>query len=238
MPFSSISFKYPEPVTKLARAFLNLNNTEYGSLDYIANASQSNKYEILAPFEHMLFERLPELATGINTDVQYGLYVDSNDDSVVGAPLLFYAVHNTSISPAINYVDTTRPVGGGLAPVGTRTTVTNYFMPSNANELGTKATAPTYNLNFGSEINSYTLTDYGGLNNSLFQNYYQAYIQRVFNNDTRIFKYKAILSLNFLLTYSLADRVYVLGRMFTINKITTNLQTGQSTLELLNEAPE
>ena len=49
-------------------------------------------------------------------------------------------------------------------------------MPHNANELGTSSTAPAFNLNFGSEINSYTLTDYGGLNNSLFQKFYQKLI--------------------------------------------------------------
>ncbi len=100
------------------------------------------------------------------------------------------------------------------------------------------APAPAFNLNFGSEINSYTLTDYGGNNNSLFQNYYQEYIQRVFNTKTRIFRFKAVLSLKFLLTYSLADRIYISGRAFTINKITTDLQTGRSMLELLNEPPK
>ena len=237
LPFSSIKFDYPAPKTKLAQAFLNLNNVEYGELNYIANASKSNDYNIASPFEHMLFERLPDIATAINTEVQYGLFVDDDDKPSIGAPLIFYGIRNTNISPEINYVNSIRPVGGGLAPVGTRTTISNYWMPHNANSLGTKAIAPEYNLNFGSEINSYTLRDYGGNNNSLFQNYYQAYIQRVFNNDTRIFKYKAILSLNFLLTYSLADRIIISGRLFTINKITTNLQTGKSTIELLNEAP-
>ena len=237
LPFSSIKFDYPEPKSKLAIAFSNINNVEYGELNYIANASESNAYNVASPFEHMLFERLPDLATGVNTEVQYGFFVDSDDNPITSPPLIFYGIRNTGISPEINYVDTVRPVGGGLAPVGTRTTISNYWMPHNASSLGTKALAPEYNLNFGSEINSYTLRDYGGLNNSLFQLYYQAYIQRVFNTKTRIFKYSAILPLNFLLTYSLADTIIISDRLFTINKITTNLQTGQSTLELLNEAP-
>ena len=235
LPFSSISFNFPEPKTKLAEAFLNLNNLEYGSLDFIADASQSNKYEILSPFGHMLYERLSDLTTGTNTEIQYGLSVDSDDNSVVGSPLLFYGIYNTSISTAINYVDSTRPTAGGLVPAGTRTSITNYWMPHNANELGSVSTAPAFNLNYGSEINSYTLTDYGGNNNSLFQKFYQSYIQRVFNTKTRIFKFKAVLPLKFLLTYSLADKVFISGKAYTINKITTDLQTGKSTLELLNE---
>lgn len=237
LPFSSIKFDYPEPKSKLAIQFANLNNVEYGELNYIANASQSNAYNVASPFEHMLFERLPDLATGINTEIQYGFFVDSEDNPVTSPPLIFYGIRNTGISPEINYVETTRPEDGGLAPAGTRTTITNYFMPHNASSLGTKAIAPEYNLNFGSEINSYTLRDYAGNNNSLFQLYYQNYIQRVFNTKTRIFKYNAILPLKFLLTYSLADTIIISDRLFTINKITTNLQTGQSTLELLNEAP-
>ena len=235
LPFSNIKFDYPDPKTKLAQAFYNINNLEYGSLNYIADASQGSKYEVLPPFEHMLFERLSDVTSGVNTAVQYGLAVDDNDNSVMTAPLLFYGIYNTSISTPINYVDTTRPVGGGLATAGTRTTVNNYWMPHNANELGSASTAPAFNLNFGSEINSYTLTDYGGSNNSLFQKFYQSYIQRVFNTKTRIFKFKAVLPLKFLLTYSLADKIFISGRAFTINKITTDLQTGKSTLELLNE---
>ena len=235
LPFSNIKFDYPEPKTKLAQAFYNINNLEYGSLNYIADASQGGKYEVLPPFEHMLFERLSDVTSSVNTAVQYGLAVDDNDNSVMTAPLLFYGIYNTSISTPINYVDTTRPEGGGLATAGTRTTVNNYWMPHNANELGSASTAPAFNLNFGSEINSYTLTDYGGSNNSLFQKFYQSYIQRVFNTKTRIFKFKAVLPLKFLLTYSLADKIFISGRAFTINKITTDLQTGRSTLELLNE---
>ena len=228
LPFSNIKFEYPEAKTKLAQAFYNLNNVEYGSLNYIADASQGSKYEVLPPFEHMLFERLSDGTTKVNTDVQYGLAVDDDDNSVVTAPLLFYGIYNTSISTPINYVDSTRPVTSvsGI----TNTTINNYWMPHNANELGSTSTAPAFNLNFGSEINSYTLTDYGGSNNSLFQKFYQTYIQRVFNTKTRIFKYKAVLPLKFLLTYSLADKVFISGRAFTINKITTDLQTGRSTL--------
>ena len=233
LPFSNIKFDYPDPKTKLAQAFYNLNNVEYGSLNYIADASQGSKYEVLPPFEHMLFERLSDGTTAVNTDVQYGLAVDDNDNSVMTAPLLFYGIYNTSISTPINYVDSTRPVTSSSGI--TNTTINNYWMPHNANELGSASTAPAFNLNFGSEINSYTLTDYGGSNNSLFQKFYQSYIQRVFNTKTRIFKFKAVLPLKFLLTYSLADKIFISGRAFTINKITTDLQTGKSTLELLNE---
>lgn len=235
LPFSDITLQYPEPNTKLALAYGNIHNNRYGKLDYQANASRGATYKVETPFGHMLYERLQDLDDKSYTEIQYGLSVNESDNEVLPKPLLFYGIYQSSISDAINFVDSVRPEDGGLAPSGTRYSLTDYWMPHNASELGTSSTAPAYNLNFGSEINSYTLTDYGGNNNSLFQLYYQNYILRVFNTKTRIFKYKAILPLKFLLAYSLADKVFVNGRAFTINKITTKLQTGESSLELLNE---
>jgi len=235
LPFSDITLQYPEPNTKLALAYGNIHNNRYGKLDYQANASRGATYKVETPFGHMLYERLQDLDDESYTEIQYGLSVNESDNEVLPKPLLFYGIYQSSISDAINFVDSVRPEDGGLAPSGTRYSLTDYWMPHNSSELGTSSTAPAYNLNFGSEINSYTLTDYGGNNNSLFQLYYQNYILRVFNTKTRIFKYKAILPLKFLLAYSLADKVFVNGRAFTINKITTKLQTGESSLELLNE---
>jgi len=237
LPFSDVNFQYPEPNTKLAQAYSNIHNNRYGRLKYTSGASKRNEYNVNVPFGHILYERLQDLSSTNNTEAQYGLSVNESDNAVLPKPLLFYGIYQTSISPSINFVQSTRPESG-MPSAGTQTEITNYWMPHNANELGTASTAPAFNLNFGSEINSYTLTDYGGNNNSLFQKFYQNYIVRVFNTRTRIFKYKAILPLKFLLNYSLADKVFVNGRSFTINKITTKLQTGESSLELLNEPTE
>ena len=234
LPFSDVNFQYPEPNTKLAQAYSNIHNNRYGRLKYTSGASKRNEYNVDVPFGHILYERLQDLSSTNNTEAQYGLSVNESDNPVLPKPLLFYGIYQTTISPSINFVQSTR-VETGMPSAGTQTEITNYWMPHNANELGTASTAPAFNLNFGSEINSYTLTDYGGDNNSLFQKFYQNYIVRVFNTKTRIFKYKAILPLKFLLTYSLADKVFVNGRSFTINKITTKLQSGESSLELLNE---
>ena len=111
-------------------------------------------------------------------------------------------------------------------------------MPHHANELGSRATPPTYNLNFGSEIDTYNLTDYAGQNNSLFLKNYQEYITRVYNKKTRLYRYSAILPLKVLLQLTLDDKVIVGTRIFTINTMTTKLQSGETEFELLNEAPE
>jgi len=248
-PFSEIDLEYKEPQTILAQEFLNTNNRRFGKAEFISDLKSSEKYEVEAPFEHMLYERLPRLGAGALsssqiTDIQYGLHTDENEEPTVGAPLIFYGIYK-SVSYGLNFVDGSRPeTKNALLPEGdtpnTRYSLSNFWMPHNANALGipittTTKSPPPHNLNFGSEINSYDLTDFGGINNSLFQLYYQNYITRVFNKRTRLFNYKAILPLNILLKLSLDDTIIVQERAFTINKMTTKLQSGETEFELLNE---
>jgi len=235
VPFSEIDFEYAEPKSILAQQFLNTNNQKYGKLKYLADTDKSKKYEIKIPFEHMLFERLQDKTSGALTTVQIGSFLDDNLEPSIGQPLLFYGIYQQN-QDNINFLDSTRPeTYGALCPTGTNTSLDDYWIPSVCSSLGTASTPPTYNLNFGSEINTYTLTDYGGNNNSLFQTYYQNYILRVFNKKTRIFKFSAVLPLKVLLTLTLDDLIVVGTRAYTINKMSTKLQSGETNFELLNE---
>ena len=187
----------------------------------------------------MLFERLQDKTSSALTTVQVGSFLNEELEPSIGQPLLFYGIYQQN-QDNINFIYNTRPaVYGALAdnPAGNSDTfnLNDYWIPSACNELGTSSTPPTYNLNFGSEINTYTLTDYGGNNNSLFQTYYTNYITRVFNKRTRIFKFSAILPLKVLLNLSLDDLIVVGTRAYTINKMSTKLQSGETNFELLNE---
>ena len=238
IPFSEVDFEYAAPKSILAETFFNANNQKYGELNYLSDASKKSIYQIKLPFEHMLFERLQDITSGAFTAVQIGSFLDTELKPSIGQPLLFYGIYqeNVSADSWINFLDSTRPENyGALCPVGTNYTLQDYWIPSMNNELGTSTTAPTYSLNFGSEINTYTLTDYGGNTNSLFQLYYQNYITRVFNKRTRIFKFSAILPLKVLLNLTLDDLIIVGTRSYTINKMTTKLQSGETSFELLNE---
>jgi hypothetical protein len=239
VPFSEVDFEYAEPKSILAQQFFNTNNQKYGELNYISDSSKGSKYQIKIPFEHMLFERLQDKTSNALTTIQVGSFLDQELEPSIGQPLLFYGIYQEDVD-AINFIYNTRPaVYGALADnPATNSDVFNlesYWIPSVCNELGTSSTPPTYNLNFGSEINTYTLTDYGGNNNSLFQTYYTNYITRVFNKRTRIFKFNAILPLKVLLNLTLDDLIVVGTRAYTINKMTTKLQSGETSFELLNE---
>jgi hypothetical protein len=237
LPFSNVDLEYSEPKSILAQTFRSMNNRRYGELNYIGDASKKNEYKITLPFEHMLYERLQDKTSGALSLLQAGSFLDDDLNPSIGQPLLFYGIQRSSIyASPINFLYSTRPeTYGALCSVGNNYTLNNYWMPHNANELGTSTTAPTYNLNFGSEIDSYQLTDYSGNNNSLFQLYYQNYITRVFNKRTRIFKFSAILPLKVLLNLTLDDLIVVGTRAYTINKMSTKLQSGETNFELLNE---
>ena len=239
LPFTEIDFEYSEAKTILAQQFEQSNNRKYGELEFVSGASKGETFKMQVSFEHILFERLNDINTGgaiSQTDIQYGAFINDNLEPSIGQPLLFYGIYRENVSTPINFAYNNRTEDGSLpASSGVNFNLNDYWMPHNANELGTTTTAPTYNLNFGSEINSYTLTDYSGINNSLFQLYYQNYILRVFNKRTRLFNYKAILPLNILLKLSLDDTIIIQERAFTINKMTTKLQSGETEFELLNE---
>tara|TARA_B100001939_G_scaffold347248_1_gene368267 strand:- start:2940 stop:5141 length:2202 start_codon:yes stop_codon:yes gene_type:complete len=241
IPYSEIDLEYVEAKSILAQRFFNTNNRKYGEIEYKTDATDNKIYKVTVPFEHMLFSRLSDLTTNIFTDVQTGCFLDEELNPSIGQPLLFYGVQRTGITTGINYVfGTSRPdTYAALCPTGSsNSTLTSYYMPHHANELGSVSTAPTYNLNFGSEIDTYNLTDYAGQNNSLFLKNYQEYITRVYNKKTRLYRYSAILPLKVLLQLTLDDKVIVGTRIFTINTMTTKLQSGETEFELLNEAPE
>ena len=231
-----MNFLYAEPKTIIAQKFEQLNNRRYGELRYVADASKQGTYKIQSPFEHMVYERIQDQTTGALTTLQQGTFLDDNLNASFGKPLLFYAVYNddTGNTP-INWVNGLRPQDVTQEPqAGNRQPFNRYWTVSNAISLGSPTVAPAISLNFGSEVNTWSLTDYGGNNNSLFQNYYQNYITRVFDSRNRLFKFKVKLPLDFLLNFSLADTIKIGNREFTINKVTADLTTGESTMELLN----
>ena len=185
----------------------------------------------------MIFERLTFGGTA-STEVMYGLHLDEDLKPSLGAPLLFYAnnVTITNSNSEINFVDSLRPTDGGLPDTGTRTSLNKFWMPANTNTTTPTQTKANFDLNFGNEINEYSLRNYSGITNSLFELYYKSYIQRVFNVKTRLCKFKCVLPLRVLLKLSLDDKIIVGTNLYTINKMTTKLQSGETDLELLSEA--
>jgi hypothetical protein len=226
LPYKEIKFQYKGRGTKLAKLYERENLIGWGSVEYKGDDNYDGSvYKIEAPFEHMQFERLIDVDTNTDTDIQVGWFADDNNDAYFGSPLLFYATQETS-SQQISFLNVKEHQGGG-----SHQAITTYMRPQNSVNVSSLTNIDTNH--FSVEVNAFTPTEI--FNGSLFSNYYQNYISDVFNNKRRISKFKAQLPVSFLVNYSLADELVIGDKTYLINSIKTNLQTGKSDLELLNK---
>ena len=226
LPYKRIDFKYEGLGTKLAKQHEQANISGWGTTKYDDgdNLDAGNGiYSVSAPFEHMKYERLIDSFTDVIKTPQVGWFVDDNNDPYYGKPLLTYAVKVTG--------DTIRFLNEETGAGGTFTDITSYYVPSNS--LALSSGTSTVNINYNLEVNEYTFgSDFTG---TLFQTYYSDYISDVFNLKRRIVKVKAYLPIKFLVNYTLADTIIIGTNSYIINSITTDLTTGESSLELLNK---
>ena len=223
LPYRQIDFRYEDTDYFFSKDHNERFGREWGTEEYDSNGEQDldgSIYKVELPFTHMKYERLVDQNTGSNTNVVWGWAVNETEEPRLGKPLLTYIIRQTSAS-TINYVD------GATV----ENPITTYNIPSNSVSLSSGTDKS--NLNFKNEFNEYDgTTDF---TDTLFQEYYSTYIADVFNSKNRITKVRALLPLRILLNYSLADIFIIRGNRYRINTIKTNLTTGWSDLELLND---
>jgi len=222
LPYNQINFKYKDTDYFLAKDHSERFGKQWGTEEYNAGESDldGGSYNVELPFAHFKYERLIDLRTNLDIDVMYGWAVNENQEPRLGSPLLTYIVRQTSAT-AISFVDGSN----------TNNSITTYNIPSNS--LSITGTSDLDNLNFYNETNEYTKTNVFA--DTLFQGYYSNYVGDVFNQRNRITKVTAYLPLRILLNYSLADIFIIRGNRYKINSIKTNLTTGKSDIELLND---
>ena len=227
LPYREIIFKFQDTGYFLANKFSQLNNRNWGELLYNQGSTDlaGDLYKIEVPFGHMLFERLIDPNGNVKKDIQYGYCVNESQSAYLGAPLLFYPIRKATAQ--ISFVNSFNSDG---VPNGH--TVANYAnLPFNS--VSDDPTLNEFQLNFHQEFSEWTLAD--NFTGNLYIDYYNNYILSVFNEKNRLTKVTAYLPLRILLNYTLADRFVINGNSYKINSITTNLETGKSELELLND---
>ena len=230
LPFKSVKFQYKGLSTFLAKQFEQINNLGWGTLSYTLDGNiydaPTKEYTIELPFEHMQYERLYDVDGGASTDVQWGYFVDDNQESYFGSPLLFYPLRQsggTSIrirdTISDDYVD-----------------IDEYFIPSNS--LALSSNTSKVNIHFGNEINEYQANEPGdplSFTDTLFMTKYINYIRDVFNLSRRITKVTAYLPMKIYYNLKLNDLIQLGQNNYKINSLTTNLSTGKTQFELLND---
>lgn len=230
LPYKEILYKYEGTGTFFAKQHNQLFGSNWGALGYIGGTDSDGSgglnfnasteiYNLTVPFEHMKYERLLDGNGGAEKDIQWGWSVNENQQSFIGKPLIFYAILKN---------------GTGLSFQRSTTQVFNqtfYWIPSNS--LALSAATSQTNINFSQELNEYEPSE--AFTDTLFADFHSQYIIDVFNTSRRITKITAFLPLKILYNFKLNDTFTINSRDYIINSITTNLQNGKSSMELLNK---
>ena len=231
LPFREIKFTFEDTGTYLAKIhnqlFANVWGEErYTQVDDANIMVGSGIYDVESPFGHIKFERLYDQDDNSLSSIQYGWSVGENQSPYIGKPVIFYPESYTlsldgTGSISISFIDVVNLAGDNFQSHQAVSGSVN--MPKNSTGLSS--------LNFKAEIDEYAGVTY---TDSLFDGYYKNYILDVFNPKARLTKIKAYLPLSILLNFTLADQFSINDKTYKINSITTNLQTGESNMELLN----
>ena len=215
--FKTIEFKYEKSENILNNAFRGLFNREYGDLVYDSGSnSESGKYEIKLSFEDVMWERTTgydfQTATLLNKDLQ----------SYTPKPILMYnnGLSDVSAFPIKIYNGTTY------------TNVNNYVRFNNEINTGATDLSYLYSINFGNEVSSWYLVN---APQGLYKRHYEQYIANLYNQKTRILKAKAKLEPQNLTNLKLNDRIIIRDNRYIINSFTTDLTTGETSFELIND---
>lgn len=228
IPFKKVEFKYTGLDSFLAANHEEQFSYEWGSVntddvdleDINTKGFSGQEYTVEVPFEHFKYEKLLDAADNSDTKILWGWSVDDKKDSFIGKPLLFYAASQAADVDIryINIDQSTDTIAAG----------TKIFMPSNSRELDVE---DSLNLHFNSEQNEFAEIPF---TQTLFEQYYKNYITEVFDKQRRITNIEAFLPLNVLMRINLNDTLKIFDNIFRINNLTTNYQTLQSKLELVN----
>ena len=221
LPYKEIVFDYKDKKTFLNAIHSPLLSYTWAKLEYNGGENlDGGVYKIEIPFGHFKFERIVDANTTAQTDIQWGYCVDDNQEPYIGAPFIFYPIKITDGTEISFRDDATN-----------HSAINDYIVPSNS--LALEESTSKDNINFKAEFNEYTGSS--GFTDTLFEKYYSNYIGNIFNSKNRLTKVTAYLPLKILLNFTLADRFDINGQRYKINSIKTNLKTGKSDIELLNE---
>ena len=224
LPYREIEFRYKGTETTLAKQHFESQGVEWGAAKYVETGdldSNNNKFEIEVPFAHMKYERI----NGTNTDIQWGFLANEKNEPFFKNPVVFIGDFVT-----LPTGDSIRTLSGTTA-VGEIVDITEYWMPSNTAERD--ATVSKESIHFDLELSEWDST--AAFTETLFDKYHRFYIAGIFNSAKRLTTITARLPKKFVINYTLADTVIINQDRYKINSITTDLLSGSSRMELLNE---
>ena len=212
--YKKLNFKYEKSENVLNNLYFETFNLSYGDLQYEnPEFNSTTNYEISLPFENPMQERTNDFLTTS--------FLDKNLEPYVPKPMILYENGYQGLS--YKFVSTSGIV-----------TLNNYFRFSNEVNLidGGLDFSNVYSLNFGNEQSTWYLNLQA---NSLYQTYYEKYIDNLYNIQTRLVKQNANFEPFLLSNLRLKDRLIIRDKRYIINTVTFDITSGETNLELIND---
>jgi hypothetical protein len=214
--YKNINFKYQTSEnilnTKFNDLFLSTRNFAYGDLAYEQiDSLESGTFAVELPFENAMYERKT------NSNFQTITFKKIDLANYLPKPLLMYDNGVQTVTPNIRIDLLT----------GGHQHITQYRRFSNDYDNGTILT-----LNWGEEISTWFLSN---VSNGLYKRHYENYLGNIFNIKSRLVIVKCYFNPVELIDIKLNDRIIIRDKRYTINKMTTDLTSGETTMELLTD---
>ena len=206
--FKNIAYEYKQSKSLTNREFANIFLREYGNL-VEAFDYDGGDYATKVVFENLLFNKFD------NIDLQVAYCIDEGLKGYVPGPCILYEYGEKNAN--FYMTDGTTP-----------TQLTTYVPFGQDLEVINE----NYSLNWGTETSSLLLVP---VENALYNVYYKAYLENLYNPKNRETTIKAILPLDIVTTLKLNDRLTILDRRYIINNLKINLTTGETTMVLVSD---
>ena len=227
--FKAIKFAFEKSENIINNAFRGLFNREYGDLDFTnENISSTEVYEVKLPFEDIMYERyIPPITDSAITNFVTATLWNKDQQPYTPKPVLMYL--NSRVPLRIDGTNTAiKYVFGGVT-----FDQLSYRLFTNEIEIAGTDTTFLYGFNFSDEVgvvNSENTPPKG-----LYDTYYSNYVENLYNIRTRKLTVKAMLNTLIVNTIQLYDRIIYKNKRYTINTMTVDLTTKETTFELLSD---
>ena len=226
--FKTIKFAFEKSENVLNNAFRGLFNRDYGDLDYTnADITSTEVYDVKLPFEDIMYERyIPPIGPTTTNFITSTLW-NKDLQPYTPKPVLMY-LNNT-----VNLI-----VDEENVPIKYKFGATNFTQLTYrlfTNEIGIAGTdeAYLYALNFGDEFG--VIDTQATPPKGLYNTYYANYVENLYNIRTRKVTIKAMLNTFLVNNINLYDRIIYKNKRYTINTMTVDLTTKETTFELLSD---
>ena len=212
--YKKIAYKFQQSNSLMNKAFFEQGLREYGNTEY-QFPYDGGEFTIEVPFENLLFNQF--FHSGNPTGLQVGYALDNSFAPYIPKPCLLYKYGQVHLTQHIHFTNGT----------GNFTTNDYVMFGQDLTDSGVN-----YSLNFAPETSSYWLQV---IQNSIFATYYFPYLTNLFNPKNRLTTVKANLPVALLTGLQLNDRLIIRDKRYLINEMKTNMVTGETTFELLND---